>query len=408
MIEYLIKILDTIGFNEITSLYLANIIAILSIFSICIIVKLILDKIFLKYLTKLIKNNNIKWDNVLLERKVFERLFHIAPAIIIYYFAPIFPSYQLVIQNMVKLYFIIIIISVLSALIDSLYDVYNTLEQSKNKSIKGLMQVLKIILYSIGIIIIISNLINESPIYLLSSLGALAAVLSLVFKDTILGFVAGVQMAANDMVRLGDWIEMPKYQADGMVMEITLNTIKVRNFDSTITTIPSYALVSDSFKNWRGMFESGGRRIKRSIYIDVNSIKFCDQKQLNKFKKIHYLKDYIEHKEQDIKDYHDKNNIDTSVITNSRKLTNIGTFRMYITEYLKNHPNIHQEKTIMVRQLPLEKHGLPIEIYAFANDVVWVNYEGIQSDIFDHIISIAPEFDLKLFQEPSGNDFKDE
>jgi miniconductance mechanosensitive channel len=217
--------------------------------------------------------------------------------------------------------------------------------------------------------------------------------------------VAGVQLSSNDMVRVGDWIEMPKYNADGDVIDISLNTVKVRNFDKTITTIPSYALISDSFKNWRGMQSSGGRRIKRSINIDTSSIGFCTQDRIEEFRKIHFLADYITEKESEIEEYNSRNQIDKSNRVNGRQLTNIGVFRVYIQQYLKQHPKIHKEMTLIVRQLASGDNGLPLEIYAFTNDINWAAYETIQSDIFDHIFAVAPEFGLRVFQNPTGYDF---
>jgi miniconductance mechanosensitive channel len=234
----------------------------------------------------------------------------------------------------------------------------------------------------------------------------LAAVLMLVFKDSILGFIAGIQLSANNMVRIGDWISMPGNNADGTIIEITLNTVKVKNWDQTISTIPIYSLVSDSFINWRGMEESGGRRIKRSISIDMKSVKFCTEKMLDKLKKIQLIIDYINDKQKEIKEFNKKHNVDESVSVNGRRLTNVGVFRKYVEEYLKQHPKIHNDMTFLVRQLQPTEKGLPVEIYVFSNDQKWANYEAIQSDIFDHILAIIPEFELKIFQNPTGDDFK--
>jgi miniconductance mechanosensitive channel len=232
----------------------------------------------------------------------------------------------------------------------------------------------------------------------------MTAIVILVFKDSILGLVSSIQINANNMIEIGDWIQIPKYGADGAVLEITLNTVKVQNWDKTITSIPAYALISDSFKNWRGMQQSGGRRIKRSVFIDLNSIKFCDEKMLRRFRKIQYLKEYLEYKEKDIKKHNKEHKIDTSEIINGRHLTNIGTFRAYVVEYLKHHPKISQGMTMIVRHLQPTEHGLPVEIYTFTNDTDWVNYEGIQADIFDHILSVLHEFDLQAYQSPGGQD----
>jgi len=234
----------------------------------------------------------------------------------------------------------------------------------------------------------------------------MAAVLILVFKDTILGLVASIQLSANKMVNVGDWISMPKYNADGDVMDISLNTVKVQNWDKTIATIPTYALVSESFNNWKGMEESGGRRIKRSISIDMNSISFLTGDQIAKFRKYHLLKDYINTKEKEIEAFNTSLELDDDTVTNGRRMTNLGTFRKYLENYLHNHPKIHQNMTFLVRHLQPTEKGIPMEIYVFSNDQAWANYEAIQSDIFDHILAIMPEFGLRVFQNPTGDDFQ--
>jgi miniconductance mechanosensitive channel len=241
--------------------------------------------------------------------------------------------------------------------------------------------------------------------FLLTGLGASAAILMLVFKDSIMGFVSGIQLSANKMLKVGDWIAMPKYNADGTVIEVTLNTVKVRNWDNTIITIPPYALVSDSFQNWRGMQESGGRRVKRSVNIDMNSVKFCTPEMLEKYRKIHLLRDYINITEDVVKKYNEDNSIDNSVLVNGRRQTNLGVFRAYLTQYLKNLPEVNQELTCMVRQLQPTDHGIPVELYFFSAIKEWVIYEGVQADVFDHVLAIIPEFDLSVFQSPSGADF---
>jgi miniconductance mechanosensitive channel len=233
----------------------------------------------------------------------------------------------------------------------------------------------------------------------------MAAVLILVFKDTILGFVASIQLSANKMVNIGDWISMPDYNADGDVIDISLNTVKVQNWDKTIATIPTYALVSDSFNNWKGMEESGGRRIKRSLNIDMKSVGFLDSEQVEKFRKYHLLKDYITTKEKEITDYNKANKLDEDTVTNGRKMTNLGTFRVYLENYLHKHPKINQDMTFLVRHLQPSEMGIPMEIYVFSNDQAWANYEAIQADIFDHVLAVLPEFGLKVFQNPTGDDF---
>ncbi|NMA65612.1 MAG: mechanosensitive ion channel, partial [Clostridiaceae bacterium] len=266
-------------------------------------------------------------------------------------------------------------------------------------------QVVKIFISIMAAVIIISILTERSPWLLLSGIGAATAVLMLIFQNSILGLVASIQLTTNNMVQIGDWIEMPTHGADGDVIDISLHTVKVQNWDKTIITIPTHKLISESFKNWRGMREAGGRRIKRSIYIDMTSVKFCDEEMLERFKKIQYIKEYIQKKESEIENYNKSQNVDLSSIVNGRRLTNLGTFRAYIANYLKNHPGLNKNMTQMVRQLQPTEYGLPLEIYAFTDETAWVKYEAIQSDIFDHILAIVPEFDLKIYQRPAGHDF---
>ncbi|MGI6119115.1 MAG: mechanosensitive ion channel family protein [Desulfosporosinus sp.] len=408
MINFIAKWLMKYGINASWGIYLSTIILALFIALISFLAYFITRKVILRILTHVIKKNKFKWDNVMLERQVFHKLSHIVPAIIIFLFSNAFPEQMaIIIQKFCFAYIVLVAIFVADALLNSLDDIYRTFEVSKNKPIKGYIQVVKIIGYIVGGIIIIAVIIGQSPLLLLSSIGALSAVLLIVFKDSLLGLVAGIQLSTNDMVRLGDWIEMPKYGANGVVIDISLNTVKVENFDKTITTIPTYALVSDSIKNWRGMKQSGGRRIQRSVYIDTTSIAFCTDEMLEEYAKIHYLVDYLKMKKNEIATYNLEKNIDTSNLANGRRLTNIGIFRAYILNYLKNHPKIHKEMTLMVRQLPPGEYGLPLEIYVFTNDTEWVAYESIQSDIFDHILAVVPLFDLRVFQKPAGYDIRE-
>jgi miniconductance mechanosensitive channel len=255
-------------------------------------------------------------------------------------------------------------------------------------------------------VLVIALLFKQSPFGILGGLGAMTAVLILVFKDTILGLVASFQISTTDMVRIGDWIEMPKYGADGDVIDVSLHTIKIQNWNKTISTIPTYALISDTFKNWRGMSDSGGRRIKRAVNIDITSIKFCTEEMIKRFSKFQYISEHVEKKKKELAEFNEVNRFDISELVNGRHMTNIGTFRAYLEEYLRNHPKIHQDMTFLVRQLPPGEHGLPIEIYVFSNDQRWAQYEAIQADIFDHILAVLPMFDLRAFQSPTGHDFK--
>ncbi|WP_010283686.1 mechanosensitive ion channel family protein [Bacillus timonensis] len=386
--------------------YLSIVLMILFIALICIVANFITKRVIINIITRIVNKTKYQWDNMLLERKVFRRLSHIVPAIIIHYFSGTFPTYKHLIQLGANVYIIIVALMVLSSILNAVNDIYQTYEISKTRPIKGYIQVVKIIVVILGIILVIANLMGKSPLLLLSGIGALSAVFLLIFKDSLLGLVAGVQLTTNDMVRVGDWIEMPKYGADGDVIDISLVTVKVQNWDKTITTIPSYALVSDSFINWRGMQTSGGRRIKRSLYIDKNSISFCTEEMIAKFKQIQLLSDYITNRELEIEEYNIKHEINRDNPVNGRALTNIGVFRAYVSNYLQMHSGINQEMTLMVRQLAPTEHGLPLEIYAFTNDVRWAVYETTQADIFDHLFAVAGEFGLRLFQNPSGHDLK--
>jgi miniconductance mechanosensitive channel len=355
------------------------------------------------------KRSRFTWDDHLLENKLFMRLTLIVPALIIRMFIPVvfegYPQAGAVAIGTVHIYFICVTLMVLDALINSLHAIYQTFRVSREIPLKGFTQVLKITLYCTGLIMAISVVLNRSPVYLLSGLGAMTAVLMLIFKDPILGFVAGIQLISNRMLKNGDWIEMPKYEADGDVIDITLTTVKVRNWDNTITTIPTYALINESFKNWRGMQESQGRRIKRAIHIDMRTIQFCTPEMLEQFAGIRYIADYMQRKNMEVSRYNTDRGIQTDDSANARRLTNIGTFRAYVHAYLQNHPMINTDMTFIIRQLAPTQHGLPLEIYVFCKDKAWASYEAIQSDIFDHLLAIAGEFGLKVYQYPSGSDF---
>ena len=310
------------------------------------------------------------------------------------------------IRRICLIYIILTFLSFVNSFLKAVYSVYSEREQFRDRPLKGMLQTMQVILWLVGGIVVVGELIGRDPLSLLAGLGASAAILMLVFKDSIMGFVSGVQLSANDMLKVGDWIEMPKYGANGTVIEVTLNTVKVRNWDNTITTIPPYLLVSDSFQNWRGMRESGGRRVKRSINIDMTSVRFCTPEMLAKYRKIQLLKDYVEQTEEVIEKYNVENGIDNSILVNGRRQTNLGVFRAYLTAYLKSLPDVNQELTCMVRQLQPTDRGIPIELYFFCALKDWVPYEGVQADVFDHVLAIIPEFDLQVFQSPSGRDFQ--
>ncbi len=392
---------------------IANILSRGIIFFVIIIFSLIAywvaKRFILKIVTTIVSKTATSWDDVLLKKKVFNRLAYLAPAVVLYtMFSIPFEGYSMlitVLNGAVLIYMIAIIVLAINAFLNAALAIYDTYEVSSRIPIKGFIQVFKIIIFFTCGIFVISIVIDKTPIYLFSSLGALTAVLMFVFKDSILGFIAGIQLSANQMVAEGDWISMPKYGADGNILEIALTTVKVQNWDKTITTIPTYALITESFKNWRGMSESEGRRIKRSISLDMNTVKFCTEEMLERYSKIQYISDYIKDKKQELQQINIEKQVDNSSLVNGKRMTNIGTFRAYVDAYLKNNPMIHKEMTLLVRQLAPTENGIPIELYVFSKDKVWANYEAIQANIFDHILAVIPEFDLQVFQAPTGNDF---
>ena len=364
----------------------------------------------LRFLRFCIKNSKTQWDDKLIQRNLFHRLSHLAPIIVISFFLPQIwvghPTAEGLIDAFSQIYTMLVVLLVVQALLDAFHDVYRTFEWSKQVPIYSFIQAIKLIVYMVGGVFIVAKLMGKDPSVIFGSLGALTAVLMLVFKDSILGFAAGIHLTTNKMLSLGDWLEMPKYGADGDVIEIGLTTVKVQNFDKTITTIPTYTLISDAFKNWRGMSESPGRRIKRSILIDLNSIRFCDEALLESLASIQAISGYIREKQKEVQAFNQQLNTGGSDHpANGRRLTNIGTFRAYLVAFLRQHPLINQEMTLLVRQLEPTPRGLPLQIYVFSSDKRWVEYEGIVSDLFDHILSVMKEFDLRAYQEPSGLDF---
>lgn len=389
-----------------------NTIILLFIILITVLIDYTCRYIFLGLFKRLAKKTRNQWDDLIVERKIINKLMHIIPAVLVYILLPIAfpkeetPAILAFLQMACKIYIIAVSLRFISASLNVVHEIYNRQEAMRNKPLKGFIQLLQVAVFFIGFILIISVLIGKSPTALFAGLGASAAILMLVFKDTILGFVAGIQLSANDMLRPGDWITMEKYGANGAVTEVSLNAVKVKNFDNTITTIPPYALVSDAFQNWRGMSESPGRRIKRSINIDMNSVCFCTPEMLDKFRKISLLTDYIEQTEKRLDAYNIEHNIDASIQVNGQRQTNIGVFRAYLVNYLQSLPDVSKELTAMVRQLQPTETGIPIELYFFSSVKEWVPYEGIQSDVFDHVLAVIPEFGLSVFQNVSGSDLR--
>lgn len=402
--------IEDFGLDPLLALYLKLLTLILILFILSFFSWYLTKILIVRFVHKIFLKTKVVWDDVLIEKKVFEKISYLVPAFIIVFIAPyIFGDFPKVIAYVIILsnIFIVIVIIRIATTVLTVFDeiVSNTLIL-KDKPITSYIQVLKIVVYFIGGILVLSLILGKSPFYFLGAMGAMTAILLLIFKDTILGFVASIQMSVYDMVRVGDWISMPKYDADGDVMSINLNTVKVQNWDKTITTIPTYAFITDSFKNWRGMSDSGGRRIKRAIYLKVSSFQFCDEKMLSQFKKYKLIQDYIIAKENDVQKSNTKI-LDREIVSvNIRRLTNIGVFRIYAEKYITAHPDINKEMIIMVRQLESTSKGLPLEIYCFSSEKEWLQYETIISDIFDHLLTITSEFELEVFEEPTGNDFR--
>ena len=409
MLELLQAWLQGHGISEVLAFYFARGVAIICVLLLSLTANFIAKRYILSSLTHLISKSNLKWDDAILHQGALSRLTYLVPAIVVFVLTPIalagMDMTVVIIRSATQIYMLIILMLVVDAILNAVEEIYKGFRASKEIPIKGFIQISKIALYFLTIIFVVSILLNKTPLFLLSGIGALTAVLMLIFRDAILGFVAGIQLAANKMVSHGDWIEMPKYGADGDVLEVTLTTVKVQNWDKTITTIPTYALISESFKNWRGMQKSGGRRIKRAVNIDMNSIRFCDEDMLERFGKIQYISDYINTKKAELEAFNTAEKVDNASLVNGRRMTNVGTFRAYVKAYLLNHPMINKKMTFLVRQLKPTEFGLPIEIYVFSKDKVWANYEAIQADIFDHVLAVLPEFDLRVYQNPTGNDF---
>ena len=369
---------------------------------------LVIKHFLIRFLNAFFRKTSFKWDDVLADRNTFNNLAHIIPAIIVRIAIPkLFVDYPQVQPFMIKVGDVYILIAATLIIISFVKAVEYILSQSPvfaNKPLASYFQLLRIVIYIAIFITILSVLLGKSPMYFLTAFGAMTAIILLIFKDTILGLVASVQISANDVVRVGDWVEMPKYNADGDVIAINLNTVKVRNWDKTITAIPTFYFITDSFKNWRGMQESGGRRIKRSILFNVHTVKFVNPETRERFKQYSLIAEYVSERQNEIEVYNTENGVDTSQLINGRRMTNIGVFRIYVENYLKQHKGIQQEMTMLVRQLPSDDRGLPIEIYCFTNTTSWLEYETIQSDIFDHLFAAASWFELELYQQPAGSD----
>ncbi|TQD40260.1 mechanosensitive ion channel family protein [Haloflavibacter putidus] len=369
----------------------------------------VLRKILKSFLFRIARRTATKFDDYLFKNNVLSHFSNLLTLILVHWIVPeILTGFSYLKEEaviLIQIGIIVVIILLIRSLLLTVRDYLKTLNSFKDKPIESYIQVFMIFTWFVGFILLFSVITGESVVYFLTALGAVSAVILLIFKDTILGFVASIQVAVNDTVRIGDWITMNKYGADGDVIEINLSSVKVRNFDKTITTIPTYYLISDSFKNWRGMSASGGRRIKRAVIVKTSSIHFLTEQKIKELKKIGLIKDYLTNKEQEIEKFNQDNKIDRSLPINGRNLTNFGVFREYLNTYLQKHPKINQEMTVMCRQLEQTPQGIPLEIYAFSKDKVWRNYENIMGDIFDHLLAATPYFDLEIFELPTAKDF---
>jgi len=407
---FIIDLFAGIGFSGFYAELCSTLILIAAIILFGWILDLIVGKILLSIISRIVRKTKTKWDDALLETGLFSRLAQVVPVLILYFLFPLIfqraDAIEGFFQRVILSYLIAVIISVMYSFITAVNSIYATYEISKNRPIKGYLQIVKVLLAIMGIALIISTILNKSVLGLLTGIGAMSAVLMLVFKDSILGLVAAVQLSGNDMIRIGDWVSIPAHGADGDVIDIKLQTVTIQNFDKTIVNVPIYSLVSSSFKNWRGMSESGGRRIKRHLNIDMNSVKFCSDELIERLKDIDILRDFILARQKEIDEDNKSRNINTTQLINGRRMTNLGVFRTYIAAYLNGNPQISKDMTFLIRQLQPTDKGLPLEIYVFSNDKQWINYENIQADIFDHTLASIGSFDLAIYQSPSSLDFR--
>ncbi len=369
---------------------------------------LIVRRILVAGIRRFVARSETKWDDRLVEARFFIRVALMAPALVARSGIQLVPELDetivTLVERLASAAIVLLIALSMSAVLNATNEIYSRLDKYRSRPIKSYVQLLNMVIGGIAAVVIVATVFDKSPLIFLSGLGAMTAVLLLVFKDTILSLVASVQLTSNDMIRVGDWIEMPEFNADGDVVDIALHSVSVQNWDKTITTIPTHKFIEGSFKNWRAMGESGGRRIKRSLLLDMGSIRFLTPEEIDRFGEFALMKDYIATKRNDLAAFNAVGGRDPSINADIRRLTNVGTYRVYVYEYLRNHPLIHQDMTLIVRQLEPTATGLPIEIYCFTNITAWAVYEGIQSDIVDHLISVAADFDLRAFQNPSGMD----
>jgi miniconductance mechanosensitive channel len=392
----------SLGISSSTASYLNMMALLIGLLILVFIIDFIVRRILLTMFSRIAEKSKSNFDDIMVKNKVFRNVAHIIPLIVAIEYVPMvfsdFPYWENIIETTLIVFGIILTLWIVRSLLNTIKDYFKTLPRFKDKPIDSYIQVFMIFAWIVGILSALAIITGIEFLKFITGLGAASAIILLVFKDTILGFVASIQVSINDMVRIGDWITFEKYGADGDVIEITLATVKVQNFDKTITTIPTYALISDSFKNWRGMSASGGRRIKRSISIKLSSVKYLSVNEVDKLKDIQIIRDYLSTRQNDIEKFNSISNTDKSLLVNGRNLTNLGVFRKYLETYIENHSAINKEMTIMVRQLAPTSQGIPIEVYAFSSDKRWQNYEYIMADIFDHVIAAVPYFDLEIYE----------
>lgn len=391
--------------------YAEAVIGLVLIFLLAILIHLAIRLWIVRFLIRLDERTATEWYAAILKHKLPQRALFMIPLIVIYnginLIPELHPDLTDFIIRITAATMILVGARVIDAFFSSIHTLYLMRPASNQTPIKSYIQLGKVVVYVLAGFFIISSLADKSPWYFLSGIGAIMAIILLLFRDTLLSLVASVQLTNNDLIRVGDWIDMPQFGADGDVIDIALNTVRVQNFDKTITVIPTHKFLEHSFRNWRGMQEAGGRRIMRSINIDISSIRFLSWKEIDRLQTSHLLKDYITNKMDQVNSYNSQHLLSSSAtLTNGRWLTNVGTFRVYMIEYLKKHARINQHLTLLVRQLESTDKGLPLQIYAFTDTTVWAEYEGIQADVFDHLLAVAPEFGLKVYQQPSGYDFR--
>ena len=402
------------GLSSAAALGLARWTLILAVVLAAALTNWVAKRVILRLLGGFVLRTAVRWDDLLVENRVFHRLSHLAPALVIHFSAGLIYSeaddgsqaMRAFVTRVALSYMVVVGALIADAFLGVLVKAARGSRSLRDKPVRSYVQVAKILLWITTVVVSLSVLMGREPWAFLTGLGALTAVLLLVFKDSILGLVASIQIAALDLVRPGDWIEMPKYAADGDVIDISLTTVQVQNWDKTITSIPTYALVSDSFKNWRGMAESGGRRIKRAISIDLNSVRFADAAMIERLKKIQRINAYLTTRVAEVERWNSENSVDAASPANGRRLTNLGCFRAYLEQWLKAQPLVHEGMTFLVRQLPPSGQGIPLEVYFFSKEQRWAHYEAFQADVFDHVLAVLPEFGLRPFQEPTGADWR--